>query len=445
MDRIDKNVWPDSGSHMAETLGHKFKQEQSHISAAVKDIIQRRCFLFHHDFHREKFTLKAVLLGAMLITAHGVWAGGSENNCYFKNDYCGGQVGPAGPAGADGQDGDSAYQIALNNGFVGTEQEWLLSLQGADGIDGLNGKDGINGADGLDGQNGASAYQVAVNNGFEGSETQWLESLQGLQGLQGEQGIQGVKGDTGATGATGMQGEQGLQGLQGEQGIQGVKGDTGATGATGMQGVKGDTGTTGAMGYSAYQVAQVNGFDGTITEWLASLKGDTGNTGMTGASGFSAYQVAVGDGFDGTVTQWLASLKGADGTNGITKEVMDAADTYILNEAKTYVNQVGEQTLNQANAYTDSRVNALNRDMRKLEDRTYAAVASSIAIASLPQPTDAGYNMLSAGVGTWEGEQGYAFGLSGVTENNKYVYKVAVTTNSEGDFGAGAAIGWQWK
>ena len=115
------------------------------------------------------------------------------------------------------------------------------------------------------------------------------------------------------------------------------------------------------------------------------------------------------------------------------------------NQAQTYVNQVGQQTLNQANAYTDSRVNALNRDMRKLEDRTYAAVASSIAIASLPQPTDAGYNMFSAGVGTWEGEQGYAFGLSGVTESNKYVYKVAVTTNSEGNFGAGAAIGWQWK
>ena len=132
-------------------------------------------------------------------------------------------------------------------------------------------------------------------------------------------------------------------------------------------------------------------------------------------------------------------------TNGISPEVMAAADTNILNQAQTYVNQVGQQTLNQANAYTDSRVNALNRDMRKLEDRTYAAVASSIAIASLPQPTDAGYNMFSAGVGTWEGEQGYAFGLSGVTESNKYVYKVAVTTNSEGDFGAGAAIGWQWK
>ena len=59
-----------------------------------------------------------------------------------------------------------------------------------------------------------------------------------------------------------------------------------------------------------------------------------GNTGMTGATGFSAYDVAVGNGFEGSITQWLASLKGTNGTNGISKEVMDAADTYILNEAK---------------------------------------------------------------------------------------------------------------
>ncbi len=45
----------------------------------------------------------------------------------------------------------------------------------------------------------------------------------------------------------------------------------------------------------------VNGFDGTITEWLASLKGDMGNTGMTGATGFSAYDVAVGNGFEGSL------------------------------------------------------------------------------------------------------------------------------------------------
>ncbi|MDR2090651.1 MAG: hypothetical protein LBP62_03250 [Clostridiales bacterium] len=50
--------------------------------------------------------------------------------------------GSDGADGLNGQDGKSAYQIALDNGFVGTEAEWLLSLQGSDGIDGIAGADG---------------------------------------------------------------------------------------------------------------------------------------------------------------------------------------------------------------------------------------------------------------------------------------------------------------
>ena len=50
-----------------------------------------------------------------------------------------------------GKDGRSAYEIAVEHGFVGTETEWLESLRGADGKDGLPGKDGKNGVDGKDG------------------------------------------------------------------------------------------------------------------------------------------------------------------------------------------------------------------------------------------------------------------------------------------------------
>ena len=50
-----------------------------------------------------------------------------------------------------GKDGKSAYEIAVEHGFVGTEVEWLESLRGADGKDGLPGKDGKNGVDGKDG------------------------------------------------------------------------------------------------------------------------------------------------------------------------------------------------------------------------------------------------------------------------------------------------------
>lgn len=111
------------------------------------------------------------------------------------------------------------------------------------------------------GDPGDSAYQIAVNNGYTGTEAEWLDSLKGDTGATGPQG---PKGDTGATGAQGPQGEaftyedftaeqlaaltgpQGPKGDTGPQGPQGEKGDTGATGPQGPKGDKGDPGESGA-------------------------------------------------------------------------------------------------------------------------------------------------------------------------------------------------------
>ena len=90
-----------------------------------------------------------------------------------------------------GKDGKSAFEIAVEYGFVGTEAEWLESLKGVDGKDGVNGKDGCdgrNGADGLpgrDGIDGKSAYIIAVEHGFTGTENEWLQSLKGADGKDG--------------------------------------------------------------------------------------------------------------------------------------------------------------------------------------------------------------------------------------------------------------------
>lgn len=90
-----------------------------------------------------------------------------------------------------GLDGKSAFEIAVEHGFVGTETEWLESLKGVDDKDGVNGKDGCdgrNGADGLpgrDGIDGKSAYIIAVEHGFTGTENEWLQSLKGSDGKDG--------------------------------------------------------------------------------------------------------------------------------------------------------------------------------------------------------------------------------------------------------------------
>ncbi len=90
--------------------------------------------------------------------------------------------------GLQGPAGASAYQVAVANGFVGTEAQWIASLagppgapgekgdQGDQGIQGVAGTSGDPGADGID---GASAYEIALANGFVGTQEEWLESLVG--------------------------------------------------------------------------------------------------------------------------------------------------------------------------------------------------------------------------------------------------------------------------
>lgn len=79
-------------------------------------------------------------------------------------------LGKEGQQGERGVDGKSAYELAVQNGFTGTETEWLESMQGADG------------QPGEEGQNGKSAYQIAQKNGFSGTEAEWLGSLHGSDG-----------------------------------------------------------------------------------------------------------------------------------------------------------------------------------------------------------------------------------------------------------------------
>lgn len=86
-------------------------------------------------------------------------------------------------SGLNGKDGLSAYELAKENGFVGTLAEWLESLKGLPGKDGENGHDGRDGADGEPGADGQSAYEIALAHGFIGTEQEWLGSLNAVVDL----------------------------------------------------------------------------------------------------------------------------------------------------------------------------------------------------------------------------------------------------------------------
>ena len=128
-----------------------------------------------------------------------------------------------------------------------------------------------------DGADGASAYEIAVENGYTGTEAEWLSSLKGEKGDAGEQGIQGIQGEKGDTG------EQGLQGIQGEKGEKGEKGDTGAAGKDGMNGTDG---RDGANGFSPTVIVTETSTGATIT--ATDKNGTTTATVKNGTSSDSA-------------------------------------------------------------------------------------------------------------------------------------------------------------
>ena len=113
-----------------------------------------------------------------------------------------GATGPQGPIGLTGLTGATGPQgltgLTGLTGAIGPQGPIGLTgatgpqgIQGVAGAAGMPGTNGLNGAPGLNGTNGLTAYQVAVNNGFVGTEQQWLASLQGTQGIQGIQGPAG--------------------------------------------------------------------------------------------------------------------------------------------------------------------------------------------------------------------------------------------------------------
>jgi len=249
----------------------------------------------------------------------------SEINATLTKYVCNGAVGATGAQGIQGLTGTTGAQ-------------GIQGLPGTNGAIGATGPAGAQGIQGLPGTNGQSAYQAAVSNGFVGTEAQYLTSLQGAQGIQGLTGAQGIQGLTGATGAQGIQGDAGptgpigltgpegaigAQGIQGLPGTNGTNGAVGATGPAGAQGIQGLPGTNGAIGATGPAGAQgIQGLTGAAgtngTNGAVGATGAQGIQGLTGTNGQSAYQAAVSNGFVGTEAQWLTSLQGAQGIQGLT-------------------------------------------------------------------------------------------------------------------------------
>ncbi|NNP71179.1 hypothetical protein A7P55_13470 [Acinetobacter sp. Ac_5812] len=322
---------------------------------------------------------------------------------------------------SNGAAGKSAYLIAKDEGFNGTQIEWLASLRG---------------------ETGKNAFDLAVENGYTGTEKEWISALSQQKNLyfqiqsnttETELPAQALGKNAIAIGTnTNAHGEQSIS----------IGSKNKVTGN--YSGSIGDLNLV--SGHSNYAIGNNNIIIGNDTIVLGHDVSTTANNAVILGNGSSSERDnTVSIGSPTQERQIIHVAAGIAESDAVNLRQMKDTNAKSLQDAKTYAEQGDQYMLKQAKEYTNQRLTSLNHNFSEFKQDSQAALASALAIASLPQPTQAGYSMMSMGVGTWEGQQGYALGLSGITENNKFIFKAAGTANTQGSVGGGMAIGWQWK
>lgn len=100
--------------------------------------------------------------------------------------------------------------------------------------------------------------------------------------------------------------------------------------------------------------------------------------------------------------------------------------------------------IDQSKAYTDARFEQFDNDVWALRKDFRAGTSSAMAMAGLPQAYLPGKSMLAVAAGGYQGEYGMAVGLSGITENGRWVYKAQASGNTARDWGFSVGAGIQW-
>lgn len=238
--------------------------------------------------------------------------------------------------------------------------------------------------------------------------------------------------------------------------------------ASGANSAAGGAGSTAA---GANSTALGNGSQAQADNSVALGAGSVANRANTvsvGASGAERQVVNVADGSQATdavnVRQLQASqqgtirydttVNGATNYNSVTLGSTNSGPTTVRNVAAgtagtdaVNVDQLKSgmaQTLDWSKAYTDERMGGFERDLRKTDNRASAGIASAMATAALPQPSEAGRSMASVAAGSYNGESGVAVGISGVSEGGRWIYKFSGSTNSRGEAGVAVGAGIQW-
>lgn len=102
-----------------------------------------------------------------------------------------------------------------------------------------------------------------------------------------------------------------------------------------------------------------------------------------------------------------------------------------------------KQSVQETKQYTDQRMVEMDNKLSKTESKLSGGIASAMAMTGLPQAYTCA-SMASIGGGTYNGESAVALGVSMVSANGRWVYKLQGSTNSRGEYSAALGAGIQW-
>ncbi|HHW7545899.1 TPA: YadA-like family protein [Mannheimia haemolytica] len=396
-----------------------------------------------------------------------------------------GSIGLTGPKGADGKPGASA-NIAVKDG--------------AEGVDGTNSKDGLPGENGKtrivyetkDKDGKTVTEQVAtLNDGliFSGNN----EDVKNRQKLNTEVKVKGEGVDKTASenfkSASGninvkANGTDTLE-VQLAKDIDLTKDGSVTTGDTtvnnnGLTIKDGPSVTKGGIDAKGTKITNVKDGDVTATSkdvvsgsqlynamqntgWYLTVDGNVAETSEKGAQRVNNNgKVAVSGGKNIVVSRkgstvevatssnlefdsvkvggtTISSTVAKDGVNELNIAGSKNAQTRITNVAPGVkgTDAVNVNQLKGAENRLNNRISNVDKDLR-------AGIAGALAAGNLYHVTQPGKSMVSAGVGAYRGQGAIAVGYSRLSDNGKVGIKFSVNSNSRGDTGAAASVGYQW-
>ena len=142
---------------------------------------------------------------------------------------------------------------------------------------------------------------------------------------------------------------------------------------------------------------------------------------------------------DGSVDYSNITLGGGKGG---TTRISNVSAGVENNDAVNYAQL--KQSVQETKQYTDQRMVEMDNKLSKTESKLSGGIASAMAMTGLPQAYTPGASMASIGGGTYNGESAVALGVSMVSANGRWVYKLQGSTNSQGEYSAALGAGIQW-